>query len=217
MSANDQLFQKYGKVFPPGSILFKEGDRTREIFILQSGKVRITRRVRDVEKILDVLDEPGEFFGELSFINNRARVATAAVILETRALVIEPAIFEKMLLANSEISFRFIKKLAARLDEADTQIENLMLKDNESRITHYLLYLLESSAHQKASAEPRPINVEEMCGWLGLSKLNVLEVLDKLTAKGMVAHAGQSFTASSAEMLRRYLEFLDMKQRFGEG
>ncbi|MBI5526506.1 MAG: Crp/Fnr family transcriptional regulator [Deltaproteobacteria bacterium] len=210
MDVNEQLFQKFGKSFPADTVLFREGETTRDVFILQSGKVKISKRIREIEKLLDILAEPGEFFGEMSFINNRPRIATATVVEEAKVLVIEPEVFEKMLLANTEIAFRFIKKLAARLEEADAQIENLLLKDHESRIVHYLAHLVEGTRSQSVA------DVAAMCGWLGLEESSVREVMDKLAKKGLVAAADGGFNVQSAEMLRKYLEFLEMKQKFGE-
>ena len=215
MDVNAQLFQKYGKSFPTGTVLFKEGDQTRDIFILQAGKVRISKRIREIEKLLDVLAEPGEFFGEMSFINNRPRVATATVVEDAKVLVIEPEVFEKMLLANTEIAFRFIKKMAARLEEADAQIENLLLKDNESRIVHYLVHLLEAPG-SRAAAGPVPVDAASMIGWIGIDEAKVRDVVDKLVKKGLVTAGPAGWTVQSADLLRKYLEFLEMKQKFGE-
>ena len=59
-------------------MLFREGETGKEMFVLQSGKVAITKTVRDTEKILAMLG-PGEFFGEMAIISNRPRNATATV------------------------------------------------------------------------------------------------------------------------------------------
>lgn len=215
MDINAQLFLKYGKSFPAGTVLFKENDLSRDIFILQAGKIRISKRIRDIEKLLDVLAEAGEFFGEMSFINNRPRVATATVVEDAKVLVIEPEVFEKMLLANTEIAFRFIKKMAARLEEADAQIENLLLKDNESRIVHYLVHLVESPASRSAGG-PVLIDTASMVGWIGIDEAKVTDVIDKLVKKGLVIAGPSGWSVQSAELLRKYLEFLEMKQKFGE-
>jgi CRP-like cAMP-binding protein len=217
-NAYEQLFQKYGRVFPAGTVLFKEGDATREIFILQSGRVRITKTVRDIEKLLDVLSEPGEFFGEMSFINNRPRIATAIVIEEARLLVIEPPVFEKMLLSSTEISFRFIRKLSARLDEADAQIANLLLRDDESRIVHYLVHLMEGTINGRMKiADGGILDIGAMYGWLGLRQDSARDVIEKLLKKGILTDAGEGRIAvTSMEILRKYMEFLEMKQKFGE-
>jgi CRP-like cAMP-binding protein len=212
MNANEQLFRKFGKVVPAGTVLFREGDTTSEVFILQAGRVKITRRIRDVEKLLDVMSEPGEFFGELSFINGRPRFATATAVSECRLLVIDPALFEKMLLSNHEISFRFIRKLAARLEDADLQIENLLYRETESRVVHALVQIVKRTAKQKA--EKIAVDVEYLSGWAGLARKDVEGVLAKLAGKGMVTVSGGEVLAGSAEILKTYLDFIDMKARF---
>ena len=143
MGAEETLFQRFGKEFPQGTVLFREGDPGKEMFVLQSGKVAISKRVRDVEKILAILG-PGEFFGEMAIISNRPRNASATVSEDARLLVIDPKTFEGMIRGNSEIAVRMIKKLAERLTEADAQIENLLLGDPNSRVLHQILQICQS-------------------------------------------------------------------------
>ncbi len=46
-TAEDTLFQRFGKEFPKGTVLFREGEAGKEMFVLQSGRVVITKTVRD--------------------------------------------------------------------------------------------------------------------------------------------------------------------------
>src|SRR6185503_19357490 len=84
---------------------------------------------------------PGEFFGEMSILNNQVRSATATVEEDAKLLVIDPKTFEAMVRGNAEIAVRMIKKLAARLQEADEQIEILLLRDHNSRVVHFIAHL----------------------------------------------------------------------------
>src|SRR4029077_14447565 len=120
------------KELTKGTVLFREGEPGKEMFVLQSGRVAISKKVRDVEKVLATLG-PGEFFGEMSIISNKPRNASATVADDAKLLVIDPQTFESMIRGNSEIAVRLIKKLADRLSEADAQIENLMHADPTSR------------------------------------------------------------------------------------
>src|SRR3954464_9017517 len=110
MGAEEALFQRFGRDYPRGTTLFREGDPGKEMYVLQSGKVAISKKVRDVEKVLAILG-PGEFFGEMAIISNKPRNASAAVEEEARVLVIDPRTFEAMIRGNSEIAVRMIKKL----------------------------------------------------------------------------------------------------------
>jgi CRP/FNR family cyclic AMP-dependent transcriptional regulator len=210
MSYESSLLEKYGKRFVRGSIIFKQGDLSREIFILQQGKIKIFRQLRNNLKTLSILSSPGDFFGEMSFINNKPRSATAVAMEDSTLIVLEPDIFEKMLFQNPEISFRFIKKLARRLEDADIQIENLMLKDRESRFIHYLInqsventYEIEMPLSDIAECMDEPL--EE------LSKL-----LDKLIKKNFVEITNNGIKVLNRQLLSEYLDFLEMKKKFGE-
>ena len=77
--AQSPMFAKFGKHFTTGTVLFREGDRGEEMFILQSGKVKISKKIRGVEKTLATL-EKGEFFGEMAILNDKPRSASAETI-----------------------------------------------------------------------------------------------------------------------------------------
>jgi hypothetical protein len=59
----EQLFWKFGKEFAKGTVLFREGDLGRDMFVIQKGKVQVKKRVGTMEKILAELSD-GDFFGE---------------------------------------------------------------------------------------------------------------------------------------------------------
>ena len=78
MAGEDALFQRFGKEFKRGDVLFKEGDVGKEMYVIQAGKVNITKKVRDTEKILATLGA-GEFLGEMAILNNKPRSAGAVM------------------------------------------------------------------------------------------------------------------------------------------
>ena len=126
--AEEPLAQRFTKEAPRGTVLFREGEPGREMFVVQAGRVRISKRVGEVETALATLGQ-GEFFGEMSILNNRPRTATATVVEDARLLVIDPRTFDAMLRGNAEVAIRMIKKLADRLEEADRRIEQLLRRE----------------------------------------------------------------------------------------
>jgi CRP-like cAMP-binding protein len=61
-----QLFSRFGRKIPTGTVLFQEGDKGEEMFIIQSGRVEVSKRIRGVEKTTLATLEKGEFFGEMA-------------------------------------------------------------------------------------------------------------------------------------------------------
>lgn len=215
MSAEEALFQRFGKDIPKGTILFREGDPGKEMYVLQSGKVAISKKVRDVEKILAVLG-PGEFFGEMAIISNKPRNASATVEDEARVLVIDPRTFEAMIRGNSEIAVRMIKKLAERLSDADAQIENLLLSDPNSRIVHHLLQLCQSRGRQGEEGIEVDFPVRDLPRELAVGEPAIRFMVNRLERAGLVETSGDRLTVRDTARLFDFLRYLEMKWKFGE-
>ncbi len=215
MAGEDSLFQKFGREFEAGTVLFREGEVGREMFVIQTGKVNISKKVRDVEKVLATLGQ-GEFFGEMAIISNKPRTATATVADKAKLLVLDPKTFEAMIRGNAEIAVRMIKKLAERLVEADAQIENLLLGDAASRVVHYLAHAAESRGAKTDKGRKVPVNASELARMLGVREAQVNDVLSKLEKARIATLTAESVTVPDVNKLREFLEFLEMKQKFGE-
>jgi CRP/FNR family cyclic AMP-dependent transcriptional regulator len=130
---SDPLLPHFGRDFSAGEVLFREGERGDEMYVIQSGLVRIAKRVGSGYRSLATLGR-GEFIGEMAILNGRPRSATALVLEDARCLVIGAATLEQMLSANTEIALRLVKKLARRLDSADEMIQMLLNPDPQARV-----------------------------------------------------------------------------------
>ena len=215
MGVEDVLFQKLGKVFPPGTVLFRDGERGKEMYVIQSGKVKISKEIRGEEQTLATLGT-GEFFGEMAILNNKPRSATATVVEDSKMLVIDPKTFEAMIKGNTEIAIRMIKKLAQRLQEADNQIESLMLKDSNSRVVHTLARLADTTGQKAEGGVKVPGSVGDLAGKCGLDRDQVQEVLDKIEKAKLLKVEDDGIVISDVDKLRKYLEYLTMKEQFGD-
>lgn len=215
MGVEDVLFERLGKVFPPGTVLFREGERGKEMFVIQSGKVKISKEVRGEEQTLATIGT-GEFFGEMAILNNKPRSATATVVEESKMLVIDPKTFESMIRGNTEIAVRMIKKLAQRLQEADDQIESLMLKDSNSRVVHTLTRLADTIGKQEEGGVKLDTSISDLAGKCGLDTDQVQEVMKKIEKTGLLHLKEGGIFISNTDKLRKYLEYLNMKEQFGD-
>jgi len=215
MGAEETLFQRFGKEFPKGSVLFNEGEPGKEMFVIQSGRVAITKQVRDVEKVLAVLG-PGEFFGEMAIISNKPRNASANVQEDAKLLVIDPKTFEGMIRGNSEIAVRMIKKLAERLSEADAQIESLLLSDPGSRLINQILQNVQQRGRPTDEGIEIDFLIREMPRIIGVGEPAIRLQLDKLERAGMLKRTGDRITVYDSGRLHDFLNYLEMKWKFGD-
>ena len=215
MSAEEALFQRFGKEMPKGTVLCREGEPGKEMYVLQSGKVAISKKVRDVEKVLAVLG-PGEFFGEMAIISNKPRNASAIVEEDARLLVIDPKTFEAMIRGNSEISVRMIKKLAERLSEADAQIESLLLGDPSSRVVHHILQLCQSRGRPSEDGIEIDLVVRELPRELSVGEPAIRYLMHRLEKSGLIEVSGERVVVRDTARLFDFLRYLEMKWKFGD-
>lgn len=213
--AEDRLYDRFGSEYPKGHLLFREGDEGKVMFVIQSGTVRIHKNVREIEKTLIVLGA-GEFFGEMSILNNEPRSASATIEEPAKLLVIDPKTFEAMVRGNAEIAVRLIKKLAQRLKDADEQIENLLLKDHNSRVVHFLAHIASKFGKEDPAGLAVDMSVKDLAGKLGLEIEPVNEVLNKLIRSKLLKITESGLVIQDVGKLREFLEFLEMKEKFGD-
>ena len=206
-----QLFSRFGRNIPAGTVLFQEGDRGEEMYILQSGRVKISKRIRGVEKTLATL-EKGEFFGEMAILNDKPRSATAETIDECSMLVIDRKTFDALIRGNVEIAVRFIKRLADRLRETNEQMEALMIKDNTSR----LVSILAKQVREQKKAGLHYISLDDLSGSAGIESAQVRTILEKLAGARIIDLEEDRVQISNEDQVEKLLRYLEMREIFGE-
>jgi CRP-like cAMP-binding protein len=132
MKNEEQLFWKFGKSFRKGTVLFREGELGRDMFIVQQGKVQVRKRVGNSERVLAELSA-GEFFGEMALLIGQDRSATVEVIEDSKLLVITPETFTSLLTTDIEIALKMLKKMAARLRALDEYLEAAILEAKKEK------------------------------------------------------------------------------------
>jgi CRP-like cAMP-binding protein len=111
------LFQKFGKVFPAGTILFEEGQPCLGMYIIQKGRVRLYKKAGEKKVTIEVL-ENGDFFGEMACLLNRPRSINAVVEEDSEILVVDPDVLEEMFRERGGLEIKFLGNLASRLKKA---------------------------------------------------------------------------------------------------
>jgi len=101
--------------YAPGEILFHEGDVGRALFILESGHVEISRKNPSGETIQVVALNPGDYFGEMSLLDERPRTATAAAMEQVQVYLLYKTELEKLVKEVPHIGAAIMTHLAMLL------------------------------------------------------------------------------------------------------
>ncbi len=99
-----------------GTYVFREGDPSTEMYIVQDGRVALSKMWAGEDRVLAVL-EPGDFFGENALLEDQPREVSARAVADCRLLRIDHATFDRIVQENPEIAIRMLRKLSRRLRE----------------------------------------------------------------------------------------------------
>jgi len=208
------LFEKFGQEFPAGTVLFREGESGHEMYVIHHGSIRLTRGRGSLEQTLAILP-PGEFFGEMAIVMDQPRTATATVEEDARLLVLDSTTFESMVRNNAEIALRIIRKMAHRLEAANTQVDILL----RTEPNHRVVFALRTEAERNGTPEGPGVRVswtpETLSRRVGLPLPEVKSVLDRLARGRLVTPVPDGFLIPQVGRLQDYLDFLDVKEKFG--
>jgi CRP/FNR family transcriptional regulator, cyclic AMP receptor protein len=211
---SDPLFLRFGREFAAGDVLFREGERGEEMFVVQSGVVQIVKRVGGEERPLATLGR-GEFLGEMAILNGRPRTATAVVLEPTKCLVIDAATLEQMVANNAEIALRLVKKLARRLDSADEMIQILLNPDPQARVLQALKRHAETFGEQTALGVHLHVAATDLAREVGVDAAQVRDVLSRLRRLRIAAEDEMSaIVIMDLPRLLEFMEFLEMPHKF---
>lgn len=184
------LFQKFGQTVEPGRIIFQEGDSGDTMYIIQQGRVKITKRVAEVDKILMVLDK-GDFFGEMAILRQTKRTATATAVDTCELLTFNKTGFINMISKNTNISMNIIEKLCLRLEKADNQIRDLAKKDLKSLVISALNDLRRAATFTGEEGVCNSLNyletVKNIASQINSTMKEVEPVLKRLADSGFLA------------------------------
>lgn len=206
------LLDQFGRPFSQGEVLFREGEPADRAFLLHSGRVRLLKRVRMIERSLSVL-KAGDLFGEGAILDGATRSSTAVALGDGVALVLDRAALRQIIERFPQLSERILTQLVRRLRDAEDQIEVLMLRDTQSKVISALLKIARN--HGRANdddAAELTISPVELSSRVGLDVETVKRAVQRLRDQQYLRIVGERVEIPDLEALRRLYGLLGSKE-----
>jgi CRP-like cAMP-binding protein len=200
----------YGRDFPAGSVLFEEGDPGSRMYVIQDGEVRIEKRAGAGTVTLAVLG-PGEAFGEMALLEGQPRSATAVVERPARILEIDQAAFADLVKGNGEVALRLLRRLSARLREANRQIRNFLSADAMGRAVEALKALCGPAGDDGFRPIPADVSPARVAA---TPAVDSSEVWRRLRAARLVREVGGRSELAPQEVVEAFLRYAELRGRF---
>ena len=123
--------QEQIKTFEDGEVIFLEGDSTREMYVVRSGQVEVTKKGAHGKDVHLATLSKGDFVGEMSLLESLPRSATARAKGRTEVLSIHPGGFLLKIRRDPTFAFEIMQTLSRRLRLTN---EKLMLEVERGHI-----------------------------------------------------------------------------------
>jgi len=107
------------KTVPQNTRLFRQGEKGDAMYLIESGRVRISIRDEAEEEVTLAELAQGDFFGEMSIIDGRQRSADAKVIEDAQLAILSRDAFLSFVRSNSDVALEMLSALTDRLRRTD--------------------------------------------------------------------------------------------------
>ena len=114
--------------FKQGQTIFNFGDPGDALYIVRSGKVELHVKDHTGQRIVLAVAEHGDFFGELSLLDNGPRTATATALEDTDTLVLDRADLQLFIRSKPDAALDMLTVMGQRMRQAGD-----LLRDRVSR------------------------------------------------------------------------------------
>jgi CRP/FNR family transcriptional regulator, cyclic AMP receptor protein len=214
---SDTLFHRYGREFPEGHILFREGDVGTVMYWIHTGNVQLTRKFSLGDRTLAVLGT-GDFFGEMALLSQRPRSATALCLEPLRVIEMDKKRLDEMMVSNPEIAQRVMVRLGRRIEAANEMAEILSHRDPRIRVVWALTRLSEEFNTGAPGSVALPFTIADIACTANVSEEETARLIQRLERAHIIAAAGKDgYSVVSTSTLRDFLVALDREVRAGMG
>ena len=174
--------------FEAGQMIFAEGDPGDQVFIISSGKVKISLRGSGGRENLLAIMGPSDVFGELAVFDPGPRTCTATAITDVEAVWVDRTTLRTWMADRPVIAERLLQLLARRLRHADDELVELISTDVPGRIARQLLLLARRFGTREGDAlrVVHALTQTEMAQLVGANRASVNEALRDFVTRGWI-------------------------------
>jgi CRP/FNR family cyclic AMP-dependent transcriptional regulator len=195
---------KFTSVYPKGSLLFVEGEQPRGVFILCSGRAKLTTSSTEGKTLIVKIAEPGELLGASSSLLGKPYEVSAETIEPAQVNFVKREDFLRFLTTHPEACMHTAQELSAKYHSAQREIRSLGLSQTTSeKLARLLLDWCE-----RGEETPRGVRLkvllthEEIAQMIGTTRETVTRLLGEFKRKKMVEVKGSTVLVMNPVQMR---------------
>lgn len=194
-------------IFRKGQLLFNEGEKSRGLICLVSGKVKVFKiGVGGREQILRMMKQHG-FIGYRTLFSDNIWSVSAAAIEDSAICVFDRVTLIKILRKNPDLALKFMKVITEELVYSNNRTVSLTQKHIRGRLAESLIMLRDTYGYE---ADGRTIRVtlprEDIAHLSNMTTSNAIRTLSNMAAEGIIKLEGRRISIIDSVDLERICE-----------
>lgn len=193
-------------VLEEGQVLFEQQRPANEIFMLQSGQVKLARiSPEGQEKVIDLIS-PGDTFAEaIMFSGASVYPVTAAALCTSELLCFDANTYTGILHQSTDACFAIMAQMSRRQHWLISEIDRLTLHNATFRIIAYLLDQIPST-HLGTSEVRLNTPKHVVASRLSMTPETLSRTLSRLNRDGLIDINEHSIVLKDLGQLRAYVQ-----------
>ena len=192
-------------VYPKGAMLFIEGQQPRGVFVLCTGKVKLSTSSRDGKTIITKISDSGDVLGLNAVVSNRPYEVTAETMEPGQANFIPRDSLLHMLKDHPEVAVKVAQQLSRNYYVAYEEIRTLGLSVSPSeKFAKLLLSWSTKTAQEDGSAQVKlTMTHEEVAEIIGTTRETVSRLFSEFKKKQLMQMKGATLVIRSRMALEK--------------
>jgi CRP-like cAMP-binding protein len=199
--------RRYGR----GEVLFHMGDEGGNLYIIQSGRVKVTIPSVEGEEVILTILSAGEILGEISLIDGKPRSATVQAMKDTEVFCLYREDFLDVLQERFEVVLGILEILADRLRHTDVLLAESRFMDISARLAKKLLDLTRTFGIEEETGTRIGVRVtqRDLASMVGATRESVNKQLKAFRESGLLTMREGHIQVLDPEGLARRIRSVD--------
>ena len=188
-----------------GDILFSEVEPGEKLYLIESGKIKLSHTASDGRESIIAVLGAGEMLGELSLFDPGPRTATAIAVTNTKVVSLSHEALLPWLVGRPDLAVSLLAALARRLRRTNEALADLVFSDVPGRVAKALLELGAKFGEESPDGlvVHHELTQEELAQLVGASRETVNKALADFSQRGWVRIEQRSVTLLDVDRLDR--------------
>lgn len=194
------------QVYKKGARIFNEGEKVKNIYYINSGKIKVTSLFNDKDERIMRLSNPGDFLGHRAFISDKFPIS-AQTLEEATITAIPIDIFMKLLKANSDLAIHLLEFYARDLRVTEERMMSIIHNDVIIRVGIVLCMLIDIYGYdsEKSRRLAFMLSRSDIANFAGTVYESVVRNLAKLEEMGLIRIEGKNILILKEKELRKFI------------